>query len=338
MSRYRSWIIAGISLVLFVVFFFLTLSLGRAGRPRTVDVLAAARALEPGDVLTDADLTVISVYEDARTALYLPPERRADIVGGVVTEPLAPNEPITVDAVVAPAVADQRLAGLLAEFPDHALFPLPLDHDRVTAPAVDAFHPGDIVLVTLVFPDRPEEARRDLVAPQAPSGLFVPAGPAVTALAPTPTPTPGVLPYEQRGVPPLAWSPSPSGYRVVRVDGQTPEPTASETPEADSVNSVYGYTGPETRPVLYLLVPRQDVQALTMGLTTGRVYVSWVWQAAQDDETDPGFSYWDLEAIVEAERRRLATPAPAGTGTPRPAPSATPTAKPATTPTATPAP
>ncbi len=312
----RNWLTAGIALFLAALVFIGNLILTRAMRPATMDVLAAARPLQAGAPITQQDLTTVQVYQDARASLYLPADQLQDVVGGYVLRDFAAGEPIVRDAILAPG--SDRIAALLSH-PDQVVFPLPLDASNVIAGAPSSYLPGDIVGITIVFQNQPQQPSRQEVVGLAPFYETLPdtLGAPPTA---TPTPTPVIPPYEDRGVPPLARSLTVQA-RVVRVTGLPPEIVDTETTETTSIFSATS----QEKPYLWVLMPAKDTELLTLALSSGEVYVYLSHPAAAD--RPGGFSYWDFLAQIRAERMALpvSTPgAPTATatvtpGTPAPA-------------------
>ena len=323
----KKWLPPIIALVIFIallIFFFIA---SAATRPTQVQVAAAVRALHPGDILTAADLQTVKVYEDARATAYVPAERLSDLTGGVVLQPFAPGEPITKLGVAAPGTADTRLAGLLADFPDMAIFPLPLDLNNVVSPQIDEFHEGDIVSLTVVYTDRPSLPENPATAYQQ-NGFLMGETPTPVPVAAPPTATPSWLDYTERGKPPVAKT-FEIGYRVVAVLGKQEErQTASEDGAEDNA-SPYAMSTQPPRPILMLLAPQKDIEALSLAVTQGHVFVS---LALKVTPTQGGFSYWDFEQMLKDERERLQQSeqaAPSTRPTPTPLPSTpTPTARP----------
>ena len=322
----KKWLPPVIALVIFVVLLIFFFAASAAMRPAQVQVVAAARNLHPGDVLTAADLQVVKVYQDARATAYIPASRQSDIVGGVVLQPFDASDPITKLGVASPGTADTRLAGLLADFPDMAIFPLPLDLNNVVAPQVDEFHQGDIVSLTVVYVDRPSLPENPATAYQQQGGFLMGETPAPVATAVTPTPTPSWMDYTERGKPPVAKT-FETGYRVVAVLGKQEQQTTTEDTTTDNA-SPYALGNQPPRPILMLLVPQKDIEPLSLAVTQGHIFVS---LALKVSPPPGGFSYWDFEQMLKDERKRLQSEqvAPSATpSAPAPTPTPTPTAKP----------
>jgi len=326
----KKWLPPLLALVVFLVllvFFFIAAA---ASRPPKVNVVAAARDLKPGDVLTDADLQVVEVYRDARAAAYVPADRKDALVGGVVLQPFDKGEPLLKLGVASVGTADARLIGLLADFPDMAIFPLPLDLHNVIAAEADDFHVGDIVGLTVVYTDRPSLPENPATAYQ--NNLLLPG--MGSASTPTPvmeaTPTPSMMDYTERGRPPVAKT-FEQGFRVVAVLGQTRDMPAAGDTEEQTLSYTANVNPP--RPILMLLVPQKDIEPLSLAVSQGQVFVS---LALKVKPTQGGFSYWDFEQMLKEERERLLeasggtppvpmpTSTPMPTRTPVPAPTSTP--------------
>ena len=144
-----------VAVVVFLGAFFALNSLAAAQKPPTMTVLAAARDLPIGQVLTAADLVEKTVYADENSTLYIPAEQSAEVIGGVAALPAYAGQPLFRSAVIAPVGEGFRLAAALSEYPDMSLFPLPLEAANVIAPDAAAFLPGDLVGITVVIGVRP---------------------------------------------------------------------------------------------------------------------------------------------------------------------------------------
>jgi len=320
----KKWIPSIVALVIFVVLLIFFFVASAATHPAQVKVLAATRALHPGDVLTAGDLQTVEVYKDARAEAYIPAERQSDIVGGIVLQPFAAGEPLTKLGIASPGTADTRLAGLLADFPGMAIFPLPLDLNNVVSPQIDEFHEGDIVSLTVVYADRPSLPENPATAYQ---NGFLLGGETPVPAPVTPTPTPSWMDYTERGKPPVAKT-FEMGFRVVAVLGKQEQQTATEDNATDNA-SPYAANVQPPRPILMLLVPQKDVEPLSLAVTQGHVFVS---LALKVSPPPGGFSYWDFEQMLKEERERVQKAkeqaAPKATPTPKPKPKPKPTAKP----------
>ena len=145
-----------IAVVIFLLAFFALNGLAAAQKPPTLTVLAASRDLQIGEVITGADLVEKTVYKDDNAALYIPVEQAGEVVGGVVALPLRAGQPVFRDMVIALAGESYRLSAALNQYPDHSLFPLPLDANNVIAPKATSFLPGDLIGVTVVLGARPQ--------------------------------------------------------------------------------------------------------------------------------------------------------------------------------------
>ena len=293
----KKWLPPVIALVVFIVLLLFFFVASAAMRPSQVQVVAATRSLQPGDVLTAADLQTIEVYEDARTEAYIPASLQSAIVGGVVLQPFSTGEPLTKLGVASPGTASTRLAGLLTDFPDMAIFPLPLDLTNIVAAQVDEFHVGDIVSLTVVYTDRPSLPENPATAYQPQSGFLM--GEATPVPVVEATPTPSWMDYTERGKPPVAKT-FEAGYRVVAVLGKQEDQSPAE--DNEDASSPYAMSNQPPRPILMLLVPQKDIEPLSLAVTQGQVFVS---LALKITPTQGGFSYWDFEQMLKDERKRL---------------------------------
>jgi len=305
----RNWMTAAIALGLAVVVFVGNLFVTRAMKPKTVEVVAAARALPVGTRITENDLTTLRVYEDERAGLYLPADRLSDLVGGYVLREFAAGEPIVGDAVLATGGA--RTTSILADRPDATLFPIPLDASNVIAGTPSSYRPGDIVGITVVFTAQPEEPPAgEETAPAAPA---FPAFPETAVALPTPTatstPASPLPPFEDRGYPPVARSLTLDA-RVVQVTGLPMEPQAADEAGNGEAAAIFASTTRED-PYLWVMLPAKAVEPLSLALSEGEVYVYLSHPEAQD--RPGGFSYWDFLARLRSEREGMSTPAPVGT-------------------------
>jgi len=89
-----------ISIAVFACAFLGMITLSKAQRPATINVLAAGRDLNIGETITQADITEKSVYKDENTALYIPAEQITDVTGGIVALPIAQGQPIMRNAIL----------------------------------------------------------------------------------------------------------------------------------------------------------------------------------------------------------------------------------------------
>lgn len=292
----RNWLVAGAAVLAAIVVFVLHTLFVFATRPPKIEVLAAARNLRPGEVIEEGDLTVIQVYEDARAAAYFPPDAQNEVTGGYVLIPFAEGQPLTRSGVL--ASGGSRTLALLADNPDLVLFPIPLDAGNVIAGEPASYLPGDYVGLAVVFGNRPREPER----PEPTSGPSLSVPPFATTPTPTPqtvvtptaTPTPRpFLAYEERGVPPVVRV-LDAPAQVVMVTGLP----ASSQEEGDA-GGVFAAVGQE-RPFLWVLVSRDDVELLSLALSSGEIHVFLMHPKA--DGRPGGYSYWDFEAMLRQER------------------------------------
>ncbi len=333
----RNWITAGVALLAAVVVFAAHTFFVSATRPRQVDVLAAARDLRPGEALKDADLTVVQVYEDARVDAYFPPSERERLVGAYVLLPFVEGQPLTRSGVL--ASGGSRTLALLADDPDLVLFPIPLDAGNVIAGEPASYLPGDYVGLAVVFESRPREPERPEptpgpALPSLPPFAATPTPTPQVAATPTPTPTPQpFLAYEARGVPPVVRV-LDRPARVILVTGLPSSPQDEE-----GTAGLLSTVGQE-RPFLWVLVPRDDVELLSLALSAGEIHV---FLMHPDAASRPGgYSYWDFEAALRKEREAQVgeatppSPTPPASATSTPAGVETPLATATPTPTLTP--
>lgn len=127
-------VVLGVSVGIFLVAFIALNALGAAQKPPTISVLSATRDLNIGDVITAKDLGVKTVFQDDNASLYIPGEEVTGVVGGVVAQPVFSGQPVFRSAILAQAAEGTRLSAVLAQFPDHSLFPLPLDAMNLVSP------------------------------------------------------------------------------------------------------------------------------------------------------------------------------------------------------------
>jgi Flp pilus assembly protein CpaB len=284
-------VVLGVSVGIFLVAFIALNALGAAQKPPTISVLSATRDLNIGDVIMANDLAVKTVFQDDNASLYIPGEEVTGLVGGIVAQPIGSGQPVFRNAIVAPAAEGTRLSAVLAQFPGHSLFPLPLDAMNLVSPDAEAFLPGDLIGVTVVISTRPQQMSTPTPMPE----LVIDPG----YVEPTAQPSP--LELEQadalnRSFPPLAKDLFPMGVRVIAVQG-LPQPTESSE-DSSSFNL-------DTQPkMLILLVPNQSREVLSLALQQGdRLVVSLM---ARGDETpSAGFTYWDFEDLFKQDREEV---------------------------------
>jgi Flp pilus assembly protein CpaB len=284
-------VVLGVSVGIFLVAFIALNALGAAQKPPTISVLSATRDLNIGDVIMANDLAVKTVFQDDNASLYIPGEEVTGVVGGVVAQPIFSGQPIFRSAILAQAAEGTRLSAVLAQFPGHSLFPLPLDAMNLVSPDAEAFLPGDLIGVTVVISTRPQQMSTPTPMPE----LVIDPG----YVEPTAQPSP--LELEQadamnRTFPPLAKDLFPMGVRVIAVQGLPQQTESSE--DSGSFNL-------DTQPkMLILLVPNQSREVLSLALQQGdRLVVSLM---ARGDETpSAGFTYWDFEDLFKQDREEV---------------------------------
>lgn len=284
-------VVLGVSVGIFLVAFIALNAIGAAQKPPTISVLSATHDLNIGDVITPNDLAVKTVFQDDNATLYIPGEEVTGVVGGVVAQPIFNGQPIFRSAIVAQAAEGTRLSAVLARFPGHSLFPLPLDAMNLVSPDAEAFLPGDLVGVTVVISSRPQQ----MTTPTAMPDLILQPGYDVAPVA-----TPGPQELEQadalsRSLPPLAKDIFPMGVRVIAVQGIPP---ATDTTE----NGSSSFTTFDQPQMLVLLVPNASREVLSLALQQGDKLV--VSLMARGDETPTaGFTYWDFEDLFKQDRK-----------------------------------
>ncbi len=284
-------VVLGVSVGIFLVAFIALNALGAAQKPPTISVLSATRDLNIGDVIMANDLAVKTVFQDDNASMYIPGEEVTGVVGGVVAQPIFSGQPIFRSAILAQASEGTRLSAVLAQFPGHSLFPLPLDAMNLVSPDAEAFLPGDLIGVTVVISTRPQQMSTPTPMPE----LVIDPG----YVEPTAQPSP--LELEQadaihRSFPPLAKDLFPMGVRVIAVQGLPQQTESSE--DSGSFNL-------DTQPkMLILLVPNQSREVLSLALQQGdRLVVSLM--ARGDEVPSAGFTYWDFEDLFKQDREEV---------------------------------
>ena len=279
-----------ISVAVFLVAFFMLNALGAAQRPPTVSVLSAARDLRVGDVIGANDLVVKTVFEDDNATLYLSEEEAENVVGGIVAQPVYTGQPVFRSSILAPAAEGTRLSAVLAEYPGYSLFPLPLDAMNIIAPDLTAFLPGDLVGITVVIANRPQQYT-------TPTPMPVLLLPEDSPVEPEPTPSAmetDLAEAENRSNPPLAKDLFPAGVRVVSVQGIEPV--------SDSKDDTSSFSTFDQAQMLILLLPNDAREVLSLALAQGdRLVVSLM--ARGEDSPTAGFTYWDFEDLFKIERQ-----------------------------------
>lgn len=239
-------VVLDVSVGIFLVAFISLNALGAAQKPPTISVLSATRDLNIGDVINANDLAVKTVFQDDNASLYIPDEEATGVVGGVVAQPIFNGQPIFRSAIMAQAAEGTRLSAVLAQYPGHSLFPLPLDAMNLVSPDAEAFLPGDLVGVTVVISTRPQQMSTPTPMPE----LILGPGTNVEPTAPA-----SPLELEQadalsRALPLLAKDLFPMGVRVIAVQG-----LPVQTDSTDESNSNSSFNLQDQPQMLILLVP-----------------------------------------------------------------------------------
>ena len=324
-----------ISIIVFFVALFVVMGLANAQKPDTMDILAAAHDLNVGDVLTSQDLVVKTVFVDDNTSLYIPADEEgtASLLNGIVVVPIFVGQPIQRTSVVAEAAEGSRLSAALVNYPEGgSLYPLPLDFANVIAPSVDSFLPGDLVNITVVISSRPQPPVTPTVMPEFITGSepYVPVAPQVIA-----TNIPMETDMDKAKAllyPPMAKDLFPEGVRVIEVQGGTQKVDA-DAQTSDTVDPAAGYVDFNQPKVLILLIPDKKREELSLALQEGDALIVTLLSSGNDAPTE-GFSYWDYEEWMKAQREQAMKDAlstlTAVPANPPALPTATPTAIPAT--------
>ena len=295
-------IVLVLAAVTFVGTFMALRGLAGSQRPASIMVLTAARDLNIGDIITSASLTERSIFEENDMSLYIPANQSETVLGGVVALPIFAGQPLSRRDVIAQAGEAQRLSAALGKFPDHSLFPLPLDANNVIAPDIGLFLPGDWVAVTVVMDARPQ-----LAVTPTPSGLealsLVPA-----AATPGSSDGLGTLPVSQaeaveageRAFPPLAKDLFPKGVLVISVHGS---PQSDTDPGSSNSGPVLG--GLSQQRLLILLVPNQSREQIALAMQRAdQVFISLL-VGGDGTAISPGFTYWDFEKLFQTDRQQM---------------------------------
>jgi len=298
-----------ISIAVFACAFLGMITLSKAQRPATINVLAAGRDLNIGEMITQADITEKSVYKDENTALYIPAEQITDVTGGIVALPIAQGQPIMRNAILSPAGEGTRLSAVLARYQqeDGILFPLLLDSQKVIAPDITTFLPGDLIGITVVIDTRPQtwETTPEPVVSAAAIENNPP-----TLPTPTPTPSPEQAALAEaldRSYPPLAKDLFPQGVRIITIQGLPQSaPSGSEANSSVNADTSSSFMDFNAHQILVLLIPADSREMLSLALQQGQVYISLL--ARGSDQPTTGFSYWDLEDWFKRDREQLLTP------------------------------
>ena len=298
-----------ISIAVFACAFLGMITLSKAQRPATINVLVAGRDLNIGETITQADITEKSVYKDENTALYIPAEQITDVTGGIAALPIAQGQPIMRNAILSPAGEGTRLSAVLARYQqeDGILFPLLLDSQKVIAPDITTFLPGDLIGITVVIDTRPQtwETTPEPVVSAAAIENNPP-----TLPTPTPTPSPEQAALAEaldRSYPPLAKDLFPQGVRIIAIQGLPQSaPSGSEANSSVNADTSSSFMDFNAHQILVLLIPADSREMLSLALQQGQVYISLL--ARGSDELTPGFSYWDLEDWFKRDREQLLNP------------------------------
>jgi len=280
-------VVLAVSIGVFLLAFVLLSAMGAAQRPPTVTVLSATRDLSIGEVITPDALAEKTVFEDDNAALYIPADEAAAVVGGIVAQPIFAGQPVFRTAIVAKAAEETRLSAVLAQYPGHSLFPLPLDAMNLVAPEAASFLPGDLVGVTVVIASRPQAQSTPTAMPEMVSGL------------PVATPAPQDVTKADalsRTFPPLAKDLFPMGVRVISVQG-LPVQTTDESGETSQTT----FNDFSQTHMLILLVPNESREVLSLALQQGDKLIVSLMARGNDDPT-AGFTYWDFEDLFKADR------------------------------------
>lgn len=288
-----------VAVVVFLLAFLALSGLAAAQKPPTLTVLAVSRNFQIGEVITPTDLVEKIVYEDDNTASYIPAEQAGDVIGGVAALPLRAGQPIFRDSVVALAGDGYRLSAALSQFPDHSLFPLPLDANNMVSPEAASFLPGDLIGVTVVLGSRPQPP----ATPTPNAFSFLPT-PVITVTLPIPLfeEESEAAEAQVRAYPPLAKDLFPRGALVIAVQGLPLQTITSEN--AGDVSSQPVFSGLPQQEMLILLVPNQAREQLALAMQRAdQVFVSLLVRNDGDALT-PGFTYWDFEDVFKADREQ----------------------------------
>ena len=282
-------VVLGVSVGIFLAAFIALNALGAAQKPPTISVLSATRDLNIGDVIRAEDLAVKTVFQDDNAGLYIPGGEVTGVVGGVVAQPIFIGQPIFRSAIIAQAAEGTRLSAVLAQFPGHSLFPLPLDAMNLVSPDAEAFLPGDLIGVTVVISTRPQQMSTPTVMPDM-----------IVVEEPAMTPAPQEMEEAEalgRAMPPLAKDLFPGGVRVIAVQGLAQQTESSE----DNGSS---FNMDSRQKTLILLVPNQSREVLSLALQQGdRLVVSLM--ARGDEAPSAGFTYWDFEDLFKSDREEF---------------------------------
>jgi hypothetical protein len=299
-----------ISLAVFVVAFFVMLSVGESQKAPTIQVLIAAHDLNVGDVIKAEDIATKTVYQDDLASLYINSDEQgvSSLIDGIVTIPMVAGQPIVKTAIVAQAADGTRLSAALVHYPTgNSLFPLPMDQSNIVAPNIESFMSGDMVSITVVISSRPQEQLTATPEPAfLPGGSFVESTPTAAA---TPQET-AKTSAENRTFPPLAKDLFPAGVRVISIQGLpekvvTTDTTSSGSDIAGSGSNNNNVFADTNKPhVLVLLIPDSAREELALALKEGDMIIV---SLIKDGQTGPsaGFTYWDFEDLFKSDRNQV---------------------------------
>lgn len=294
-----------VSIVVFFIALFVVMGLANAQKPDTMDILAAAQDFSVGHVLTGKDLVVKTVFVDDNTAFYIPAneEGTSSLLNGIVVVPMFVGQPIMRTSIVAAAGEGRRLSAALASYPQGvSLFPLPLDVANVIAPSIDSFLPGDLANITVVISSRPQPPVTPTVMPEFITGSepYLPVAPQVIA---SPIPMESDMDKAKALLyPPMAKDLFPEGVRVIEVQGGTKQIDV-DAQTSDTVDPAAGYVDFNQPKILILLVPDNKREELALALQEGDALVVSLLSSGSDAPTE-GFSYWDYEEWIKAQREQ----------------------------------
>jgi hypothetical protein len=300
--------VLGISVALFLVALFGLLSIGNAQKPETIDILAAAQALNIGDTIGQGDLIIKTVFQDENASLYILAEESDSLPGSLAVLPIHVGQPFMRDSIISSAAKGTRLSAALASYPSgNSLFPFPLDAANVIAPDISAFLPGDKIAITVVISRRPQEIETATPEPDfnLPDSLFE-APEEVATITPPSEEEVAVekaqQELEERAFPPLAKDLFPQGALVISIQGLPPQEVSDANLEsATGTNTSYSsFSQPER---LMLLIPDESREELALSLQQGNLLIVSLIKDAQDGPST-GFTYWDFEDLFKLEHNQ----------------------------------
>jgi len=299
--------VLGVSVVLFLVALFGLLSVGNAQKPETIDILAAAQALNIGDTIGQGDLIIKTVFQDENASLYIPADESDSLPGSLAVLPIHAGQPIMRDSIISSAAEGTRLSAALAAYPSgNSLFPFPLDAANVIAPDISAFLPGDKIEITVVIGRRPQEIETATPEPDftLPDSLFE--APEEVATITTPSEEEVATEkaqqeLEERAFPPLAKDLFPQGALVISIQGLPPqEVTDSNLESATGTGTNASYSSFYQPERLMLLIPDKSREELALSLQQGNLLIVSLIKDGQDGPST-GFTYWDFEDLFKLE-------------------------------------